>query len=253
MNRDLKPNGTIPHPRRAVGRSPASKGSPARRKGKRGTGRGQGNLAAILSSKWSHWTSPPKFLERLAKLGRPALDPCSNFHSRTGALREWWGNHHAVEDLDAVQLELASALAAGRHVELRNGLVESWQGFVSFVYWNPPYGAALPGWLKKGADEGAAGVESVGLFPARTDTVAMHEQVFQRATAGCFWRGRINFDNPPPAPEGVEDWTPPGGTFPPFVAYHGRRVDEFFAAFDGAGELVRLNTPRHQEDDHADR
>lgn len=251
MNRAQTPvNDTTPPRRSAAKRSPASKGRVSR-PAKRGSGRGQGNLAAILSSKWSHWTSPPKFLERLQKLGRPALDPCSNFASRTGALREWWGNHHAVEDLDAVQLELATALAAGRHVELRNGLVESWQGFVSFVYWNPPYGAALPGWMKKAADEGAAGVESIGLFPARTDTIAMHEQVFQRANAGVFVRGRINFDNPPPAEPGTEDDKPPGGgTFPPFVAYHGRRVDEFFAAFEGAGELVRLNTPRHQEDDH---
>lgn len=240
-----RPNG-VPAP----ARRPNRKGTPTKRtarSAKRGTGRGQGNLAAIMSSKWSHWTTPPKFLERLHRLGKPALDPCSNYFSRTGALREWWGNHHAVEDLDRVQRELERALEAGRHVQLRNGLVESWQGFVSYVYWNPPYGKELPSWLKKGADEGAAGVESVGLFPARTDTVAFHEQVFARANAGCFWRGRLNFDNPPAGS------TQPGGTFPPFVAYYGARIDDFFAAFDGAGEICRLNTPVYTEDDHGSR
>lgn len=229
----------VPAPARRASR----KGTPTKRVS-RPAKPGRGNLDAILSSKWQHWTSPPKFLERLHKLGKPALDPCSNFDARTGALREWWGNHFEGIELEERIREMRDCNFHGiRHVELRNGLAESWssQGLISYAYWNPPFNR-LADWLKKGADERDQGVESVGLFPARTDTVAFHEQVFARANAGCFWRGRLNFDNPPP------DSKQPGGTFPPFVAYYGRRIDEFFAAFDGAGELCRLNTPVYTEE-----
>jgi len=241
--------------------------------------RGQGNLAALMSSKWQNWTSPQKFLGHLHKLGKPALDPCSNAASRTGALIEWFGteSYHrdeavrAYEDgckklektptaaqrdqasaraAAALQSALQVATAQGRKVSAKDGLGESWasQGLISYAYWNPPFDM-LASWLKKGADEGDAGVESVGLFPARTDTVAFHEQVFARANAGVFWRGRINFDNPPAPPAGEEAPARlPGGTFPPFVAYYGSRVDEFFAAFEGTGELCRLNTRVYSED-----
>lgn len=273
MNRDPKPANVTPAPAGRPNRKGSPRGSTARLPGKRGGG----SLDALMSSKWQHWTSPPKFLERLHRLGRPALDPCSNFASRTGALIEWFGTEayhreqaeRAYEDrckklekvptkaereqaseraANVLGLDLIAAGALGRNASPKDGLVESWSslGLISYAYWNPAFNQ-LAAWLKKGADERDQGVESVGLFPARTDTVGFHQHVFGRANAGCFWQGRINFDNAPPGSER------PGGTFPAFVAYYGARIDDFFAAFDGAGELCRLNTPVYTEGAHVDR
>jgi hypothetical protein len=241
------------------------------------------SLEAVFSSGWCQWTTPDTpggVLERTRRIGGIALDPCSNAASRVRALVEFWGAEemHArwAREAEAERIEGEGARlsrarredrleAAGaravellrrarqelqgqRRIELVDGLAESWQGYVSLAYVNPPYGRVLPQWVKKCADEGAAGAEVVLLVPARTDTVWCHEQVFQRAQAACFWRGRLNFENPPPGS------ARPGGTFPPLVAYWGPRRDAFFAAFAGAGELSRLNDPdpgEEQEDGHA--
>lgn len=72
-----------------------------------------------------------------------------------------------------------------------DGLAESWGG-VSFV--NPPYGRALPLWIKKGYEEWQKGKTVVFLVPSRTDTRWWHEYCM-KATEIRFIKGRLKFDD----------------------------------------------------------
>lgn len=71
----------------------------------------------------------------------------------------------------------------------RDGLAEEWRGR---VWLNPPYGREAVKWLARLADHG----DGVALIFARTDTVAFHEQVWGRADAVLFLRGRLTFLKP---------------------------------------------------------
>jgi len=79
-----------------------------------------------------------------------------------------------------------------------DGLTARW-GKRNFV--NPPYGPAIPAWLKKGIDEAQLGALSVFLLPARTDTRWFHDLVIPEAAEIGFLRGRLTFVGAPsPAP-----------------------------------------------------
>lgn len=72
-----------------------------------------------------------------------------------------------------------------------NGLEIEWGG-VNFV--NPPYGKALPLWIKKGYEEYLKGKLVVFLIPSRTDTKYWHEYIM-KATEIRFIKGRLKFDD----------------------------------------------------------
>ena len=69
---------------------------------------------------------------------------------------------------------------------LFDGLTAPWQGR---VWLNPPYGAQTGRWLKRLADHG----DGVALIFARTETAHWFDQVWPRATAVNFLRGRLHF------------------------------------------------------------
>jgi site-specific DNA-methyltransferase (adenine-specific) len=75
----------------------------------------------------------------------------------------------------------------------KTGLIADWE---PRVFCNPPYGAALPGWISKGAEEVDAGrVELiVWLLPARTDTRWFHDLILPRSSEIRFLRGRLHFN-----------------------------------------------------------
>lgn len=105
------------------------------------------------------WLTPP---EVITALGEFDLDPCS-----PGERRPWD--------------------TAKRHYGLpQDGLLLPWEGR---VWCNPPYGAEAVKWLKKLADHG----NGVALIFARTETKAFFEQVWDRADALLFLRGRLTF------------------------------------------------------------
>jgi site-specific DNA-methyltransferase (adenine-specific) len=64
-----------------------------------------------------------------------------------------------------------------------------WKG--KRVFCNPPYGAGLEKWLKRGLEAEIA----VFLLPSRTDTQWFHEIVLPRAAEIRFVRGRLKFGN----------------------------------------------------------
>ena len=72
-----------------------------------------------------------------------------------------------------------------------DGLETSWGG-ASVVY--PPYGRALPLWIKKGYEEWQKGKTVVFLVPSRTDTRWWHEYCM-KATEIRFIKGRLKFDD----------------------------------------------------------
>lgn len=67
-----------------------------------------------------------------------------------------------------------------------DGLVDEWFGR---VWLNPPYGREMEPFLRRLADHG----RGTALIFARTETRLFFEQVWQRADALLFLRGRINF------------------------------------------------------------
>ena len=73
-------------------------------------------------------------------------------------------------------------------------LFTSWKG--RRVFCNPPYGPPITEWLKR-ADEAEI---AVFLIPARTDTRWFHELVLPKAKEIRFFRGRLHFKGPYPAP-----------------------------------------------------
>jgi site-specific DNA-methyltransferase (adenine-specific) len=71
-----------------------------------------------------------------------------------------------------------------------DGLRQPWSGT---VWCNPPY-SQLKSWVAKAWRERKSGVTSVLLIPARTDTIAFHEYIWQQPGVEIrFLRGRLQF------------------------------------------------------------
>ena len=107
------------------------------------------------------WLTPPAII---AALGPFDLDPCAP------VVRPW-------------------PTAATHHTIVDDGLAQSWPDD-AFVWCNPPYGPQTWRWLERVADHPAGGV---CLIFARTETEGFHAQVWQRADAVLFVRGRLHF------------------------------------------------------------
>lgn len=171
--------------------------------------------ASLLTSAWSHWTTPDDVLTRVRCVGPIDLDPCGNPNDQVKAFESWHG-------------------PAGTGKHRVDGLATSWmKAGRGLIYTNPPYGRTVQHWIEKAAREGAAGAEVILLVPARTDTAWWHEQIVGFCNARCFWRGRLRFGNQPPGKGGGES-----STFPSALVYWGRSPYAFGAAFDDAGEVV---------------
>jgi hypothetical protein len=104
------------------------------------------------------WLTPPEILEAL---GAFDLDPCAP------VVRPWpmAAQHFTIED---------------------DGLLKPWSGR---VWLNPPYGAEVGRWLQRLGDHG----DGIALIFARTEAEAFFAQVWHRADAVLFIRGRLTF------------------------------------------------------------
>lgn len=122
----------------------------------RNTGMGGHQSAAMLKDEW---LTPP---EIISALGEFDLDPAS-----PGIRRPWdtAKDHYSVFD---------------------DGLCKPWAGR---VWLNPPYGRETGCWLSKLADHG----NGIALIFARTETEMFFSQVWERADAVLFLRGRLHF------------------------------------------------------------
>lgn len=70
-----------------------------------------------------------------------------------------------------------------------DGLASAWQGR---VWLNPPYGPEAARWLERLAHHG----NGIALIFARTETAWFFEQVWKKASALLFLRGRLHFCRP---------------------------------------------------------
>lgn len=124
------------------------------------------DMSVHFTSKSQTWNTPPDFFEKLNKVWKFEVD--------TACLEE-------------------SALCSEYFTPETDGLGSSWNRKTCFN--NPPYDN-IKTWIKKCYDEYALGATVVQLIPSRTDTKAFHEYAFEYATAICFIKGRLKFDNP---------------------------------------------------------
>lgn len=106
----------------------------------------------------TEWLTPPVILE---KLGSFDLDPCSPIN------RPWDTAMHHYTVLD-------------------DGLNKEWFGK---VYCNPPYGSQTSVWLNKLSKHG----NGIALVFARTETEMFFEEVWNKADALLFIKGRLFF------------------------------------------------------------
>jgi hypothetical protein len=104
------------------------------------------------------WLTPPHILYALGSFD---LDPCAPVN------RPW-------------------PTADEHYTILDNGLSKPWHGR---VWCNPPYGIEAEKWLARLADHG----RGTALIYARTETDMFFTQVWEKATALLFLRGRLFF------------------------------------------------------------
>jgi len=117
------------------------------------------------------WQTPPDFYAKLHAEFNFDLDPCTTP-----------GN----------PLKCLTFLTAQE-----DGLKSDWMGARAFV--NPPY-SQLRAWVAKSAEEARKGSFVVMLIPARTDTRAFHEHIYDQELAAWrpgvsvrFLKGRLKF------------------------------------------------------------
>ena len=106
------------------------------------------------------WLTPPEIIKALGEFD---LDPCAPHPDK----RPWnMAKRHYHKEMD--------------------GLKQQWFGR---VWCNPPYGREAFRWLEKLHDHG----NGIALVFARTETIGFHEQVWNKADAIFFFKGRISF------------------------------------------------------------
>lgn len=116
----------------------------------------------LLSSKRHDWETPQAFFDELDREFHFTLDPCAM--PKTAKCDKYYS-------------------------PAENGLLQNWSG--ETVFCNPPYGRELPKWIEKCANE-SKHAKVVMLIPARTDTIAFHKYIYNKAEIR-FIKGRLKF------------------------------------------------------------
>jgi phage N-6-adenine-methyltransferase len=119
------------------------------------------DMAVHFSSKTDEWATPPAFFADMDREFHFTLDVC------------------ATAD---------NAKCAKFYTFHDNGLLQVWAGV---VWCNPPYGAGIEKWVRKGYMAAQAGATVVMLVPARTDTRWFHEYCQHGEVR--FIKGRLKF------------------------------------------------------------
>lgn len=150
------------------------------------------------------WYTPPRVFDALGL--RFDLDPCSPAGGLPWVPAE---RHYSAAD---------------------DGLSQPWAGR---VWLNPPYGDAVPAWLRRLGGHG----DGIALVFARTDTAWFHE-VIRQASALCLIAGRLHFMRP----DGTQATHNAGG--PSCLLAYGDVCAAAVAA-SGLGLTFRLDSDLH--------
>lgn len=171
------------------------------------------NISVHFSSASNTWDTPDEFYQKLNSVWNFTLDPA------------------AMED---------TAKCTKFYTPETDGLSQDWSNEI--VWCNPPYGREIGNWFKKFDEEFTNnGTTIVALPPARTDTKYFHLYVKNSATAICFVKGRLKFDNRN-LPNWKEDGShkTAGAPFPSMlVIYDNNLTDEKIQVLDSLGFVVR--------------
>ena len=120
----------------------------------------------LFSSRTDEWATPISLFAELDKEFHFDLDPCSTHENAKCK------DHYTIDD---------------------DGLAKNWGG--RRVFCNPPYGRAIPAWVRKCYEESRKpDTLVVMLIPARTDTSYFHDYIYNRAREIRFIRGRLHFN-----------------------------------------------------------
>jgi len=116
-----------------------------------------------------------------------------NFNTVTTGHDEWLTPKYITDQLGPFDLDPCSPNdrrpwdTAKYHLgETDNGLMAPWFGR---VWCNPPYGKETFKWLSKLASHG----NGIALIFARTETKGFHSEVWEKADAVFFFKGRLKF------------------------------------------------------------
>lgn len=124
------------------------------------------NNSLMFSSKTNEWETPQNLFNELDTEFHFTLDPCCT---------------------------VDTAKCSKYYTIKENGLLQRWQNEI--VFCNPPYGKEQKLWIKKAYDEWEQGNSTIVLLiPARTDTKAFHDYIYNIAEIR-FLRGRLKFGN----------------------------------------------------------
>lgn len=153
------------------------------------------------------WLTPPHVLDALGGAESFDLDPCASIDMPWPTAKRML----TVKD---------------------NGLRCRWEGR---VWLNPPYSANVIGkWTGRLAEHGTG----TALIFARTETDAFFRQVWERASAVLFLRGRLNFH----FPDGRRSSKNSGA--PSVLCAYGRHDADVLALCGLDGQFVPLTLPR---------
>lgn len=131
------------------------------------------NTELMFSSEKQDWTTPKAFFEKLAAQHNFVLDAACESHNKLCA----FGYEHDL-GVDSLQQDWAKDTGGG------------------LVWINPPYGKALPLFVKKAYEESLKGCKIIMLIPSRTDTSYWHKYIFNQPNVRVeFLKGRLKFGN----------------------------------------------------------
>jgi hypothetical protein len=116
----------------------------------------------------------------------------NNFNTNTINNEEWLTPPEIIKSLGTFDLDPCAPIGrpwdtALRHYTLENdGLNFNWPGR---IWLNPPYGKETFKWINRLAEHG----NGIALIFARTETVGFHEEIWNKADAIFFFKGRLHF------------------------------------------------------------
>lgn len=160
--------------------------------------------------------------------------------------RDWWCTPQWLVDIvreslggqidfDPCSNPLSVVGASFTMTAAENGLSRPWDHGLR-IYCNPPYSDPTP-WAEACAAAAANNCRVVGCFKSDTSNMWWHRHIWEKATAVCFPKRRVQF-NPPP---GVEASSPDFAVALPFWSpARGEAVDTFERAMKKIGRVVRL-------------
>jgi hypothetical protein len=135
------------------------------------------------------------------------------FERTVNTTDEWYTPQYIIDSLGKFDLDPCAPIvplyqtAGTMYNELEDGLAQNWEGR---VWLNPPYSRPL---INKFMRRMAEHNHGTALIFSRTDTELFHTEVFGKATAVKFLKGRIRFLKP----DGTEAGAPGCGSV--LIAY----------------------------------